>query len=175
MTEAADSPRGRACALWLLPESSAGRALAGLIRELARRFDTPEFEPHVTLLGAMPCTAELHHCLGRLPATGPLALRVQGLESGTPPFRALYLRLDTHAGLERLRTGASEGCPHREAQPWFPHLSLLYGDLAPAVRSRLAGELAPRLPGQVLLDRIAAVDARGPVAAWQVLDARPLA
>jgi 2'-5' RNA ligase len=142
--------------------------LTDLIGRLAARFGTPPFEPHVTLLGAMACDDRAACCARELAAgSAALELPVTGIGGGDPPFRILYLRLGETAPLGRLRAAAQAQCPHRESQPWFPHLSLLYGELEASARARIADELKPDLPASIRLDRLAFVDARGPVSAWR--------
>ncbi len=173
-----DEPAGGACALWLLPESQQAAALAGNIGRLARRFGTPRFEPHATLLGAMPCGRgeDLTGCAASLAAgCGPLELPVTGIGGGEAPFRILYLRLGESPALGDLRAAAARRCPHREAQPWFPHLSLLYGRLPATVLRRLAAELAGSFPASLRFDRIALIDARGPVSTWRRITEKALA
>ena len=44
--------KAHAIAYWLLPETAAREVLAKKISELARRFETPVFAPHVTVFVA---------------------------------------------------------------------------------------------------------------------------
>ncbi len=149
--------------------------LAARIDRLAQRFGTPRFRPHATLLGAMACRGEAEACMERLATPHPpMTLPVEGIDGAEAPFRVFYLRLGQTPELTHLRKTARARCPHGETRPWFPHLSLLYGTLDRSTRQRLAAEWATGLPDRIPFDRIALVDARGPVSQWRVLAAAPL-
>ena len=50
--------RAQGISLWLVPDGPESLAIAALIGELSARFGTPQFSPHVTLLGGIASGAE---------------------------------------------------------------------------------------------------------------------
>ena len=144
--------------LWLVPERDgpAFAALAELIRDLARQFDTPVFDPHVTLVGGLE---------GDEAALAAAAKDVAGIErpqielteivSRDSYFQRLVVAaaptpplLRAHA-LARAALGA-------ETAAYWPHLSLAYGELDAAQIRRLlviataAGPVGAHFPAAAL-------------------------
>jgi len=50
------SPSGQKYSLWFMPEGEVCERLTLILQQLSRRFEAPEFPPHVTVLGS--CVGE---------------------------------------------------------------------------------------------------------------------
>ncbi|MDA8364611.1 MAG: hypothetical protein M0Z84_12555 [Gammaproteobacteria bacterium] len=151
--------------LWLLPQPV--DVLRQLICELAQTHGTPQFAPHLTLLGGlrMPRLA-LADTAARLAATSPpLTLEPLSINGEPDRFRCLYVRLALTGGLARIRHRA-ETLMRQPGTAFLPHLSLYYGNMNVTERTRLAQELMIRLPATITVDRLALVDTSGEVEDW---------
>ena len=158
------SKEPRIC-LWLLPQRV--DLLRQLICELAQRHGTPQFTPHLTLLGGlhMPRLA-LTSTAARLAAkSSPLTLEPLSINGEPDRFRCLYVRLALTSELACIRHGA-ETLMQQPNTAFLPHLSLYYGSMNAAERARLAQELMIRLPATITVDRLALVDTSGEVEDW---------
>jgi 2'-5' RNA ligase len=158
--------------LWLLPEAGAAARLARVIDELARSAGTPAFSPHLTLLGSVPITdaAARAERLGRvLAALGPLELAVVGPVVTDEPFRALVLEVRRDPPLVAAHARACERFEVAPEQPFFPHLSLLYGEVPADEKARFLDEVVgpAALPRTVGCDRLELHDTSGEVAGWR--------
>src|SRR5512136_1264008 len=90
-----DEPRARGVSLWLMPEGETYERLAGLIARLSRRFSTPAFAPHLTLLPGVGGWLEddLLVASRRLAADlRPLEIGLSAVEGREEPFRCLFAR-----------------------------------------------------------------------------------
>ena len=58
---------------------------------------------------------------------------------------------------------------HRTEEPFAPHLSIVYGTLAPAVKGDLAGRLAGIWPERCTAEALEVVRTTGPVTSWKTL------
>ena len=159
-------------ALWLVPprRGALSRKLRGLIEDLAGRFGTPVFAPHVTLLGGLSGAStalsggaermarRLEPCEVRLGEIVSRDAYFRRLVSVTAPTDALLAARELAAAAFRL-----------PAEPYWPHLSLAYGDLDPVqTASLLAAAVAAGVSGQ----RFAASTlelwrTEGPVGRWR--------
>ena len=130
--------------LWLVPEGEIHRRLLGRITELSRRFGTPPFEPHVTLLPGI----EVDDDTARLRTSELAALlrpiRVQLTSPGHEDeyFRSVFVDVDPSPELLEARRLSTRVFGIEGAGPFRPHLSLLYGDLREEERRQAVDSVA---------------------------------
>lgn len=159
-----------------MPHEPVREELAPLISELARRFDTPSFAPHVTLVGSIEgskwevvakctlLTSEVHR------------VRIETAELGYDEefFRALYLRVASSSSLMAARSRAVEVFALHPAEEYDPHLSLLYGNLSLSTKVSIARELGARSPLGFEAAALHLFDTAGPVPEWHQVGAFPI-
>lgn len=143
--------------LWLMPELGGYWRLARIIQDLSARTGMPPFEPHVTLLGRIAGQeAELVERTRRL-AQGIPSFAVTGiaLEHGEQFFRCVYLAVLLAPALETARTEAERHFGRDgNAEPYRPHLSLVYGSLPPELRNQLCMAADGALPQRFVAARL---------------------
>ncbi len=146
-----------------------------VIRTLARQFDAPLFEPHVTLYSGPLHSSDRPGEMLRA-ATGKISeivLNTTGIGRTAQFTKTLFIEFATNEALGKL----SDELKRRSALPrdyeLKPHLSLIYATLASDVTQRLAKEL--QMPPCVRFDTVKAMLSRGPtrtradVEAWQIV------
>jgi len=165
--------RARGVSLWLMPQGETHDRLAGLIARLAGRFGTVAFPPHVTLLaGIVAPEAEVvdaARALARDRAPVPVALA--GVAGRDEHFRCLFVRVEATDALRQAHAAAARRFGRPPEPSFFPHLSLVYGTLAPETKAALAGELAGETEGSFEARRLHVWRTEGPVAEWRQLAA----
>jgi len=127
-----EGERARGISIWLVPEGDVREKLAARIAELSRRYGTPSFEPHVTLLGGIgEGEGEVLRRGALLAASArPIAIRLSAVRRGDEYFRCLFLEAERSPDLLAAHEHASDLLGARGRAPFLPHLSLLYGRLA---------------------------------------------
>ncbi|TCR68609.1 hypothetical protein [Bosea sp. BK604] len=161
--------------IWLMPKNDDEAFLSSLVRELAGRFGTPVFTPHLTLRGdtdvpANKLAEDIAAAASQVPA---FAEPISAIETTEAFFRAFYARFAVSAPLATLKRGLD---PHA-ADPFMPHVSLLYGNLEADVKAPAAAEFGQRLAGRAIgFDRICVVRSGQdvPIADWSILATAPL-
>ncbi|MEJ1160626.1 2'-5' RNA ligase family protein [Prosthecomicrobium sp. N25] len=166
--------------LWLLASERDERALIQMVRDLAKRFGTPVFRPHLTLAGDLAA--------GAAQLTGELDGIVRGLaqpvqpvlavEAGPDFFRSFYTRFEPTDTLRTLRTRAYEAGGVEEPSGFLPHVSLAYGAATANDQEQARAEWSTWLEGMdVRFDRVAVVlSASGvPIEDWAVIATKTLA
>lgn len=130
--------------LWLAPSGATHAALATVIRNLAQEFDAPVFEPHVTLLanlsGREPELLQRADALARQLQPTRIVLTEPSFTDEF--FQCLFMQVERTPDLMRLRTLAAAAF-ERDPHPYQPHLSLLYGSFASALKRAAIGRLPP--------------------------------
>ena len=161
--------------LWLMPCPEDEAFLASLIGELATRFGTPNFAPHLTLRGDTNAAFEHLHDDARAAAAAsqPFAEPIIGIETTEAFFRAFYLRFAVSAPL----FGLKRRLDPPETERFMPHVSLLYGNLPETVKAPATTEFEQRLAGRTItFDRICVVRSGQdiPIADWTIQASVPL-
>lgn len=115
--------------LWLCPAVGQGASLLNEITRYAERFETPAFEPHVTLLGDAQVApqASIAACRSVMAKLPKVTAHITGVSQTADYFMSLFLdlELDGVVGSVRAELAARLAV---DLPPYFrPHLSLAYG------------------------------------------------
>jgi 2'-5' RNA ligase len=168
--------QGRGMSLWLVPEGTAREGLAALIAELASRFGSEVFEPHVTLLaGIERSSTEVIACAATLAGwlEAPM-LPLRPAECREDYFRRLFLPVAETLKLLTAHAQARALFEVADERPFEPHLSLVYGQVSSSELERVAREVASRVPSRLAVTRLDVMRTSGPVSTWCRLRSLPL-
>jgi Cyclic phosphodiesterase-like protein. len=160
---------------WLIPAEPAHRFFQDLINDLARRYDAPVFEPHVTIYVGANSTDALEtalskaaqdcsqSCSKRSRSAIPMNLSKHSLSNSEPNTKLLQLN--------QVIRSAAQGSSDYDLKP---HLSLLYKRMSAQTRRQLARSIEVPF-SQVVFDSLKAVrcvsptQSRADVEVWRVV------
>jgi len=168
-----EEPRARGVSLWLVPAGEERDRLAALVARLAASLGTRPFAPHVTLLPGLegPEKRVLATAASVAASIRPFQVRLVSIEGREEHFRCLIARARADEPLLCAHAAASRAFG-REPEPAFlPHMSLVYGTLAPAVTARLAAELAAEATVSFEVVSLHVWRTEGPVDDWREIGA----
>ena len=167
-------------AYWLMPSEPARGSFQEIINYLARRYDAPVFEPHVTVhVGADHADAANNALRDAASQCKPIGLTPLGIDQSDEFIKTLFVQFSMSAELRKISgivRQSSNDSPHYELKP---HLSLLYKNLQATARLELAASI--RVPlAEATFDAIKAVrcvsptESRADIAAWHAVAAASL-
>lgn len=163
---------------WLIPAAPKRELFREIIRILAKQFDAPRFEPHLTIMAA-PADRESPRKILRAIKASPIRLKVCDISFSTKFTKTLFVRFTPGKAFGKLATDLARATGSRTKPPAQPHMSLLYRELPAASKKQLASAI--KLPfGEVVFDSIKAVRCAAPtktraeVESWQVLAGKRL-
>jgi 2'-5' RNA ligase len=168
-------------AYWLIPSEPAHSFFQRIINDLARRYDAPVFEPHVTIHVAADRADAAKNVVGdaarecKLIGTTPL-----GIDQSDEFIKTLFVQFAKSAELLKINEMIREAANDSSQYELNPHLSLLYKNLAITTRRELAGSISIPI-SEVTFDAIKAVRGVSPtksgtdVEGWHVVAAASLA
>jgi 2'-5' RNA ligase len=165
--------------VWLMPEPVWQRTFTGAVRDLAARFGTPVFEPHLTLIGGRPFDrAELERKVAAaLQGVAPIAQPIRDVVTGDSFFRSFYALFAAEGALLDLKHRVDRAVLGTEARDFMPHVSLLYGSVEPKAKAAAAAEYRAAVAGlDVRFERVEIVRSGDevPIEQWQSVAAFPL-
>jgi 2'-5' RNA ligase len=160
---------------WLIPAEPMRSYFSGMISDLARRFNAPLFEPHVTLYVTESGNESPREVLKEtLRNIKPPSLSVTAINYSDEFTKTLFVEFRPDESLARLNAKLRAGSVSQPEYHLNPHLSLIYKTMASETKVQLANSL--RLPFDgVRFDSAKAVispariESRADVEAWRVV------
>ena len=167
-------------AYWLMPADPARTFFQGLIEELARQFDAPVFEPHVTVHVGEDQADAAEKALSRgSRECQRINLELLGIDQSDEFIKTLFVQFAPDKKLQRLNAIIRAAAQDPVRYQLDPHLSLLYKNIPAAARRAPADSI--KVPfSEVTFDALKAVrcvsptQSRADVQAWQVMATREL-
>ena len=175
----ASSMKKTAIAYWLIPAEPARSFFERTIVDLARRYNAPVFEPHMTIyVGSDPVKAE--EVIAKA-VSGCRLFQAKVLKvCQTDEFiKTLFVQFGLDRKLRQLNEMIGDAEQNSSDYQLNPHLSLLYRKMSPLARRQLANSI--KLPfSEVTFESIKAIRCASPtqnradVEAWRVVAAKAL-
>lgn len=129
--------------LWLIPTGEVYNKFTGIISQLSEKYHSPNFEPHVTLIGAVTGTEE-----ELLIKTAQLAnliksfkIKLDKVDYFAERHKALLIRVEKTDELIEANKIATETFNLPQDSKYMPHSSLLYGDFSPETKEEIIKNL----------------------------------
>jgi 2'-5' RNA ligase len=168
-----DEGRSTGCSLWLMPEGELRDRLGGWIDRLAARSGTERFLPHLTLLAGLAGRDEelLDAARAAAGAVGCLRVRLNRVAGRDEHFRCLFLQAVHDEALAAAHAAAARAFGRPPLASFLPHLSLVYGRLAPVQKQTLAVEAGTLLPTEIEVRRLHLWRTDGRASDWRELAA----
>src|SRR6266478_6924031 len=167
-------------AYWLIPAEPARSFFQGMINDLARRYNAPLFEPHVTIhVGANHIDVAEHALSKAARECQSITVKTLGIDHSDEFIKTLFVQFALNTKLQQLNAILCTAAEDSSDYKLNPHLSLLYKKITPVVRSELADSI--NVPfSEVVFDTLQAVRCISPmqnradVEAWRAITRRSL-
>jgi 2'-5' RNA ligase len=167
-------------AYWLIPAEPAHSFFQRIIDDLARRYDAPVFEPHVTFyVGADRVNSAQRALAESARQSTPINVTPVGVQQSDEFVKTLFVQFALSAELRQLSEMIRNAAQDASQYELKPHLSLLYNQMEAAGRRELAASMVVPF-SEVTFDRIKAVrcvsptQSRADVESWRVVAAADL-
>jgi 2'-5' RNA ligase len=167
-------------AYWLIPAEPAHRFCQDLINDLARRYDAPVFEPHLTIYAGADSTDAVETTLSKAARDcEPIVLQALEVSHSDEFIKTLFVEFGLNSKLQQLNQVISSAPQNPSDYDLKPHLSLLYKKVSVQTRRRLACSIEVPF-SQVIFDSLKAVrcisptQSRADVEAWSVVTEKVL-
>ncbi|GHO41965.1 2'-5' RNA ligase family protein [Ktedonospora formicarum] len=162
--------------LWLMPAGATAQKFSELITQLAQRYSSPQFPPHVTLIGSIeaqedeivPKAKELASLLH------PYHLQLANVDYTDLYYRTLVVRIEASEEVMSAYQRAKSLFPNVTKPEYMPHLSLLYGDFSVETKKEIISMIGESFTDTFEATTLYLYRTQGPVSDWQRIGAFPL-
>ncbi len=126
-------------ALWLQPNGDIAYKLQERIKKLSKKYNTPLFAPHVTLLSSLTASETELVSLTQTLASSlhPVELVLTKAGYRDDFYKSLFIHVKNSGMLNEMHRMACQLFDRPDSEPYLPHLSLLYGNLDPKEKERI--------------------------------------
>jgi len=156
--------------LWLMPQKGMVDEFQKIIQDLSEAYDTPDFEPHVTLVSGLSGNED--HLVKIIDAftrgKHSLSVTINGIDYMHGFFTALVFNIQNTPEIDLFNAQTREHLNPFDQGPYHPHLSLLYGDITEEEKEHIIANLN-LLPRTITLDKLKLVKGHSEIERWRVI------
>lgn len=158
--------------VWLVPkETEETRELQELIHTYSERYETPTFKPHITLANAEVGRERAQEVCRKLASQkDPFKISLSSSYCSTNRTRCFFLLTDPSKELLNFHKTALSHF-EKKISPYFPHLSLAYGDIPLEERVNLVKSFdETTLPLEIKIGNLELIEVEGTSNEWESVD-----
>ncbi len=161
--------------LFMIPEGETYRRLSTLMGTLASHYGSPNFVPHVTLLGDIETDEKSFIRKSEQLATEirPFQVRLRGVGYTNQRHKALFLTAERNWELVDANRHAQEVFGLMDMQ-YEPHLSLVYGDFHMHLKAEMIEHYVQGMETEFTVDTLHLFDLNRDVEDWGRMGGRAL-
>jgi 2'-5' RNA ligase len=140
--------------IFLVPTVSQSVEYNRIIKSLSKKYKTPNIDAHVTVLGMLKTEEkELIKKVGEI-AKGFKRIEVEvfGINFSNTVSQCVFAQIKMSPHLLSLYMELSTNLKSSDKSPYFPHMSLIYGNLPLEEKSSIASQV--KLGNKLILDKL---------------------
>ncbi|XP_022142373.1 cyclic phosphodiesterase [Momordica charantia] len=125
--------------VWALPPEDVAVRIETLMSGLRSEFRGPQFEPHITVVGAIPLTRDDALIKFRTACEGRKAYQatVDHVATGTFFYQCVFLLIRPTPEVVDISSHCCRIFGYKNSTPYMPHLSLLYAHLTDEEKTKV--------------------------------------
>jgi len=129
--------------IWLMPSGEIYDKLAEIISQLSKKYSTPNFEPHLTLLGNLIGPEEdlISKTSKIAKQLKPFEIKLKRADYLDEYFKCLFIRAGKTKEVVEANNITREIFNLKPDPEYIPHLSLMYGDLSSKTKEGILADL----------------------------------
>lgn len=159
--------------LWLMPDDAASKKLSDIIKKLSHEYETPLFEPHITILSNIDSSKSnaIHAASDLSVEVFTQKIKLTKLAHHNDFFKCIHYKVDYTSQISELYQLARDRFGGLQSKSFMPHLSIVYGTFEPDKRERIISNVPTDAP--VLFDarRLCLVNTKSQnPAEWEYID-----
>ena len=127
--------------LWFMPENSIYNKFETIIKDLAKKYNTPTFNPHVTLIGSIT-DKDVFEKSGTLSKKiKPFTVKLVKASFMFDYYRCVLALAEKSFEIMNAAKLAREIFTDYNKREYIPHLSLMYGDFSEEIKQKIVKEI----------------------------------
>lgn len=163
--------RAKGYSIWLIPDGKARDILNSIINKFSKKYNSPYFQPHVTLIGEIEESENLiieKACL-LAQELYEFEIKLESYGQTEDYFRSLFLEAHKGRFILEANNKAREIFKVADKQQFLPHLSLIYGNLSNEAKEGMISEIKDSLPISFNVNKLHITSTLGEPKDWRII------
>ncbi|MBU2577814.1 2'-5' RNA ligase family protein [Patescibacteria group bacterium] len=164
--------------IWLIPSGDVYQELAKIISQLSEKYSTPNFEPHVTLIGAGELVGTEEEMLSKTSKLTdllrPFKIKLIKADYFDEYFRCVFIRAEKTKEITEVNNIARATFNLKLDPEYMPHFSLMYGDINPETKEKILADLGKEFDISFEVNSLHLFSTTGEVNDWHKVKEFPL-
>lgn len=158
----------KAYSLWLVPYGKVYDQINDLILYLSKKYNTPYFKPHVTLLGEVfGSEEEIFSKTAQLSAAiKTFEIELDGISFLDEYFKCLFIKARENAALVGANKKAKEIFGRQSDLKYAPHMGIMYGKFTSKIKKEIIKEIGEKINLHFDVSKICIYSTNGEVKKW---------
>ncbi len=175
---------GSSYSTWFTPEGEAYKKFSGLINEISDEYDSPKYEPHVTLQGGLvgftkeeviSKATKIAQSIEPFTITLTKVTYPSSYPNDTEAYyRSLYILAETSEPLMKANQLARKMFGREDDPPYNPHLSIIYGPFPSETKEEIISKVGREFNESFKVDSIYVWSDKGLPHGWKLIKKIPL-
>lgn len=142
--------------VWLMPTGAVNEKLSSIISNLSKKYGSPKFQPHVTLIGGF--TSDEKELISKAEQLAELLnlfeVKLTSVHCLDEFFRSLFIVVEKTPELMNSMKIARGIFGLTENKDYTPHLSLIYGDFTKEIKDVIIKDIGKDFNMSFRIDKI---------------------
>jgi 2'-5' RNA ligase len=140
--------------IFLIPQASQHKKYNQITKSLSTDYNSPDIDVHVTILG--PLEAQEKDLINKVKSIAKRFERIEveilGMNYTNTVTQCVFAQIKMSPKLLTLYKELELNLQYTNKSPFFPHMSLLYGDFSPEEKENISGQI--KTDNKLLLDKL---------------------
>lgn len=156
-------------AVWLLPSSEDRKILEKIISELAERYDSPKFIPHITTYGLIDIDLEKlkRFVDNSIKNISSFDVPTKNLAYTDNIWKTLFINIQMNSNLENIFQNLQKQLGSVSHYEYLPHVSLIYKIMPEAEKKFLLNQI--KIPNKLSINKIAIQEFSHDITKWKLV------
>ena len=157
-------------AIWLTFSQNDKKYLRKIIKKIAKKYDAPEFEPHITIYGLIDREINLiKKILKKIAKNNKLFIskKIKILQSKNL-WKTIYIELENKKEFTKIYQNLKEHFEQIEKYEFNPHISLVYKKLSTEEKTKIINQL--NIKQEFTIEKIVILKFFPEIEKWKIIE-----
>ncbi|MBI5147482.1 MAG: 2'-5' RNA ligase family protein [Thaumarchaeota archaeon] len=154
--------------IWVEPTAKDAKYLIQIIRKLAKKYNSPTFNPHITVYSGVRNVSAAKSAVRNCADMKEFTVETMDLDFSDNLWKTVFINVEKNQELKQIHNTIKKGIPLNAKYEFNPHISLIYKKLDDSQKQGIIDDL--KIKSKLTFDKITVVVSSKNVEKWEVID-----